>query len=105
MNVHVAKIQGTFQKTIGRHKSAIGHSDGVHCFRCIHLLNALFSFDVFFEHKKYFVCQVKTNGGRYRDDKKENNLYNQFNIFFHVVIIPMIKIAINAARNPAIKPC
>jgi hypothetical protein len=63
----------------------------------------LFSFYDFFEDKKYFICQVKTNGGRYRDDKKENNLHNQFNVFFH--INPIIKIAIIAARNPAIKPC
>ena len=105
MNVHVAKIQGTFQKTIGRHKCAIGHSDGVHCFRCILLLNALFSFYDFFEYEKHFICQVKANCNGNGNKEKENQLYDQFNVFFHVVIIPMIKIAINAARNPAIKPC
>jgi len=39
-------------------------------------LNELFSFEQSFEDEKYFIGDIETNGGWYRDDKKENNLHN-----------------------------
>jgi hypothetical protein len=102
MIVHVAKNLGTFQKTICRPGCANEHSGEVHFSQCIHEWNSLFSFK-FFKHEKYFIGNVETNADGQSDGKKEKNFRYEFDIFFHNN--PMIKIEINAARNPAIKPC
>jgi hypothetical protein len=76
MNVHVAKTRGTIQKTIGHHESANGRFSGFRFSQYTPGLNALFSFDDFFKYEKYFIGDIETNCGWYRDDKKENNLHN-----------------------------
>ena len=74
MIVHVAKTLGTFQRTICRPGSAIEHFSGFGFSRCIREWNGLFSFEQSFEDEKYFICNVETNGGWNRDDKKKENL-------------------------------
>jgi len=76
MNVRVAKTRGTIQKTIFRHESAIERFSGFRFSQCIPGLNELFSFEQSFENEKYFIGDIETNCGWYRDDKKENNLHN-----------------------------
>jgi hypothetical protein len=102
MIVHVAKSRGTIQRTICRPGCANERFSGFGFCQCIREWNSLFSFE-FFKHEKYFIGNVETNADGQSDGKKEKNLRYKFYIFFHNN--PIIKIAIIAVRNPAIKPC